>query len=402
MPQKFTDRFIAGLKPPPSGRLEIVDSEAPGLTLRVTHTGEKSWAVRYRPGKGTDQRRATIGVYPGLSLADARTKAYEIAAKAQRGIDPLAEEKRAREIQKIIAAQPQSVKELNAKYIAEYAKTNMRKWQQCERVFQMHVDPKIGKLALGDVRRGDVVTLLDDMQNKKGLGAQVNRTRGLIIAAFNWAVEREFMLANPAASVRKRKLEHSRTRVLTDNELRSIWKAALKIGYPGGDFVRALMLCCQRRNEVQKMPRAEIKDETDWIIPAARNKGKRDHMIPLSPALRDLIKATPESGPYVFSADGENPYAGEVRLKRILDQECGVSDWIFHDIRRTVNTRLAELGVPLEVRQHLLNHARPKLDQVYNLYEFRVEKRKALEAWSERLAWIVSDDRDAKVVPIRR
>jgi integrase len=157
--------------------------------------------------------------------------------------------------------------------------------------------------------------------------------------------------------VRKRKLEHSRTRVLTDNELRSIWKAALKIGYPGGDFVRALMLCCQRRNEVQKLPRTEIKEETDWIIPASRNKGKRDHLIPLSTALRELFKAIPDLGPYMFSADGENPYAGEVRLKRILDQECDVSDWIFHDIRRTVNTRLAELGVPPEVRQHLLNHA---------------------------------------------
>ncbi len=170
--------------------------------------------------------------------------------------------------------------------------------------------------------------------------------RGLIISAFNWAVEREWMPANPAATVRKKKIERSRTRVLTDNELRSIWQAALKVGYPGGDFVRALMLCGQRRNEVQKMPRAEIKDDSDWVIPAERNKGKRDHLIPLSTALRDLFAATPESGPFMFSADGENPYAGEVRLKRILDQECGVKDWIFHDVRRTANTRLAELGVP--------------------------------------------------------
>jgi integrase len=210
------------------------------------------------------------------------------------------------------------------------------------------------------------------------------------------------MQANPAAIVRRRRIEHSRTRVLTDNEIRAIWKALVKIGYPGGDFVRGLFLSGQRRNEVQGMPRKEVKDDTDWVIPASRNKGKRDHLIPLSRPLRELFASTPDSGPFMFSADGENPYAGQVRLKRILDQECGVSDWTFHDIRRTVSTRMAELGVPLEVRRHLLNHSRPKLDQVYNVYEFRAEKLRALEAWAERLAWIVSDRRDAKVLPLRR
>ncbi len=402
MLQKFTDRFIASLKPPGSGRREVRDSEAPGLAIRVTAAGEKSWAVRYSP-KDAPQRRATIGLYPGLSLSEARAKAYDIAAAAKRGIDLVAGEERARLARLQTAGRPQTVRELTRKYVEDHAKANHRRWKLTERIFQMHVDPKIGPLLLDAVRRADVVTLLDDLQNKKKLNAQVNRVRSLIIAAFNWAIEREWMQANPAAIVRKRRIEHSRTRVLTDNEIRAIWKAAVKIGYPGGNFLRALMLCCQRRNEVQEMPRKEIKDDgSDWIIPASRNKGKRDHLIPLSTALRELFAGTPEGGPYMFSANGEHPYAGQVRLKRILDRECGVSDWTFHDIRRTVSTRMAELGVSLEVRRHLLNHARPKLDQVYNVYEFRAEKLRALEAWAERLRWIVSDNRDAKVVPLRR
>ena len=137
MRQKFTDRYVASLKAPANGRLEIVDTDAPGLTIRVTAAGEKTWAVRYRPGKGSAQQRATIGVYPGTSLAAARQKAYEIAAVAQRGIDPLAEEKRAQETRKVIASRPQTVKDLTAKYIEDYAKANMRKWRMCERIFQI-------------------------------------------------------------------------------------------------------------------------------------------------------------------------------------------------------------------------------------------------------------------------
>jgi integrase len=403
MQRSLTDRFLESLKAPKAGRHEVADTQAPGLEIRVTPDGRKSWSVRYSP-KGMGRRRATIGVYPGMKLADARAETYEIAAAAKRGIDKPSADQRAKEEVERAAGSPKTVKELTARYIADYAKANQRRWKLTERMFQMHVDPEIGAISLGMLRRADIVALLDDLQNKKGLAAQVNRVRSQLVAMLNWAVEREWLPANPAAGVKKRKgVEAPRARVLSDDELRKVWNAADAIGYPGGAFIKALILSGQRRDEVRCMPWSElIEADAAWLLPGSRNKGKRDHLVPLSKDLRALIEASEKVSSFVFSTDGKKPYSGQKRLKEILDRKSGVTGWTLHDVRRTVSTRMSELGIPRDVVRRLLNHAKPGLDRVYDAHEYREDKARALEAWAQRLALIIAGEKAVNVVALQR
>jgi integrase len=397
--KRLTDRFIQTVTPPQTGR--DVYTDADGLELRVSPDGRRSFSIRYRP-KGGERKRETYGVYPARTLADARRRALAIAAAAAAGIDLPANEEREREEKRKAAAGPQTVADLLDRYVETYCKSNQRNWQQVERIFKSHVKPVLGRKPLPELRRADIVELLDDLQNNNGFHAQVNRVRSQIIAALNWGIEREWLEVNPAAVIKKRKLETSRNRVLSNDELRAIWQAAETLSEPRRSLVRALVLTGQRRDEVRCMARSELDLKAAlWHLPAARNKGKRDHDVPLSPAMLDLLGKLPRRGGAVFSVDGEAPYSAYKRFKAALDRESGVTGWRLHDIRRTVSTGMAALHIPQDTIDRVLNHAKPVLAGTYNRHQYLDEKRRALEAWAEHVAFVVGDARDdAKVVSI--
>ncbi len=403
MRKSLTDRYLKSLKRPGADRVEIVDADAPGLVLRVTANGIKSWAIRYTP-KGLGQQRDTYGTYPAVSLAAARQRARDIGAAAARGIDLPAAEKREREDQRKAGNRPHTVSDLLAEYVERYCKPNQRKWTLTARMFDSHVKPAIGRKPLADLRRADIVELLDDLQNEKGLRAQVNRVRSQILAALNWGIDREYLDTNPAAAIKKRKIEASRDRVLTDDELRAIWRAADGLPDPSRSLVKAWILTGQRRDEVRCMGWSEVDlTRTMWTLPAARNKGKREHEIPLAPAMVTLLDGLRRRGLPVFTIDGAKPYAGQKRLKAILDRESGVAGWTFHDFRRTASTGMAALHVPQDTIDRVLNHAKGTLAGTYNRHDYLDQKRRALEAWAERVAFIVGEARDAvNVVELAR
>jgi integrase len=338
-----------------------------------------------------------------VKLADARQRARDIAAAAARAIDLPDREKREREEQRKSENRPQTVADLLDEYVERYCRPNQRRWKLTERMFESHVKPAIGETALAELRRGDIVELLDDLQNEKGLGAQVNRVRSQILAALNWAVEREYLDVNPAAVVKRRKIEVSRDRVLTDDELRAIWRAAERLPDPSRSLVMAWILTGQRRDEVRCLPWSEVDlSRAIWTLPADRNKSGRDHEIPLSPAMVELLNGLRRRGAPVFSTDGSKPYAGQKRLKAILDRESRVTGWTFHDIRRSVSTGMAALHVPQDTIDRVLNHAKATLAGTYNRHNYLDQKRKALEVWADRVAFIVGGAMDrGNVVEIR-
>jgi integrase len=386
----LTDRFVQSVVPPTSGRAVYVDDDAPGLELRVSADGRKSWSIRYRP-KGGERKRETHGTYPAVKLADARQRAKEIAAAAAKGFDLPAQEVREREEKRKAENRPRTLGELLDEYVERHCKPSQRKWKLVQRMFASHVKPEIGKRPLAELRRADIVELLDDLQNEKGLRAQVNRVRSQVLAALNWAVEREYLDGNPAAGVKKRKIEMSRDRVLSDDELRAIWHAADRLSDPSRALVKAWILTGQRRDEVRCMPWSEVdRSRAVWTLPAARNKGKRDHEVPLSPAMVALLDALPRRGRLVFTTDGTKPYSGQRRLKAILDRESGVSGWTLHDLRRTASTGMAAVHVPQDTIDRVLNHAKGTLAGVYNRHEYLDQKRAALTAWAERVVFIVN------------
>jgi integrase len=406
------DTYVKTARAPQTGRLILSDEGQRGLWLRMSRGRDgkdhKVWFVRYRP-RGQPQRAATIGLYPEMGLADARARASAICAAARKGRDLPAEEasalKAEAEARRRAGERPTSFDDLLDRYITGYCKANQRRWKMTERMFDRHVKPaRVGGIPLGEkplneLRRGDIVELLDDLQNEKEFGAQVNRVRAEVVAALNWAIEREWIEANPAAAIRKRKIEAPRERKLSDEELRTIWKAACRLTDPSSSFVRTLILTGQRRDEIRCMVRTEWDEkERLWTLPKERNKGRRHHCLPLSTAAIEILDSLPHLGPYFFTVTGTKPYAGTKRLKEILDRESGVTGWVFHDIRRTVRSGLARLNVREEVAELVLNHAKRGLVKVYNQHEYLDEMRAAMEKWADHVAITVGDASDASNV----
>jgi integrase len=146
---------------------------------------------------------------------------------------------------------------------------------------------------------------------------------------------------------------------------------------------------------------AEVSPAGDiWLLPAARNKTNRNFEIPLSSQMVALLANTPKLGAHVFTVSGAKPWAATTRLKRALDAKSGITGWVLHDIRRTVRSRLAELSVPYEIAERVLNHAMTKLERTYNRHSYRQEKAQALQRWADHLFGLIYADSN-KVVPLR-
>jgi hypothetical protein len=399
MRHRLTDRYLQTVKAPESGRLVVADTEASGLSLRVTPSGTRTFLVRYRLPRQPQRSHTIPGSYPACTLAEARQRARDIVTAAKRGLDLVAEEER-REIERQKAeATARTVSELVSEYIEKHCRPHQRQWRDTELRLLKHVVPALGDRAANSIRRADIVELLDDLQHRKGLRQQVNRVRSAISAMFHYAVEREYVETSPVIGTRPRKLEADRQRILSDAEIRAIWRALDAMPDPGRSFVRALFLTGARLSEVREMPWAEISGDV-WLLPAARNKANRDFEVPLSTQMAALLASLPKYGPHVFSINGTRPWTNHVGLKRALDECSGVTGWVWHDIRRTVRSKLAELSIPYEIAERVLNHAMTKLERIYNRHGYRHEKAQALQRWADHLMGLVYADRE-KVVPLR-
>jgi integrase len=235
-----------------------------------------------------------------------------------------------------------------------------------------------------------------------------NRTKGNAIASrtaaygrscYTWAVKHQLVKANPFDAVPLSDFKtEARDRVLTDDELAAIWRAAEATDAKVfGSLVRHLILTGQRREEVAGMAWSEISaDRQTWTIPASRAKNGKDHLVPLSAAARDLLPEEPHANErgseLVFPGQRGTPFNGWSKSKAQLDKDSGVTGWRIHDLRRTLATGLQRLGVRLEVTEAVLNHvsgSRAGIVGIYQRHEWAAEKRAALDAWATHVMALV-------------
>jgi integrase len=399
MATKLTDKFLKSLKPPATGRLLVLDAAAPGLRLRVTATGAKSWLMRYRP-RGQAQKGATLGPYPSITLADARQRAAEIAAAAKKGRDLIEEEERQAEAAEAAKAKARTVATVSEDFLK--ASGRLKSYRQRKSYIKNHILPAIGERVVGEIRRADVVELLDDVEHKRALNQTVNRVRETLLAFFEFAVERQLADVNPVAGTKRRKVEVKRSRTLSPYELRTLWVGLASLPDPLPAFVKTLLLTGCRREEARGMQWKELDiDARVWVIPGARTKNGRAHEVPLGTAMLEILAAMSRRGNFVFTRDGERPIAGMSDLKAAVDKASGVTGWRFHDLRRTVRTGLAKLGVTHEVAELTIGHTLPGLVQVYNRHAYAEEKAEALQRWADHVTGIVNAD-PTKVVQLER
>jgi integrase len=225
---------------------------------------------------------------------------------------------------------------------------------------------------------------------------------------FNWCVAHDILAASPCAGIEPPTAERSRDRVLDDAELRLVWQAADKVGYPHGPLVQLLALTGQRRDEVGQMRWAEVDIEKRlWTLPPERVKNRKPHEVPLSEAALAILKGLPriDGSSFVFTFSGTSPATGFSKAKLKFDAllPAGMPAWRLHDMRRTVASGLARLGTNLPVIEKVLNHTSGSFAGIVGVYQkhsFAAEKAQALEAWGQHVEELISG-KPAKIVRLR-
>ncbi len=403
----LTDRAIKALKPAkPGKRDDVPDSIVPGLAVRVTDKGHKSFVLIARyPGSTRPTRRA-LGDYGALTLEQARTKGRRWLELLHKGTDPAIDAERER-----MAALRQK-KNTFAAVADDFVRNKLaheRRGKDAERHIRREFLPRWAKLPVVEVTDGHVREII---RAAKDRGAMYEAHAILATARrlFSWAIDqREYGLeASPCDRLRPKSLigkKLPRQRILTDAELRALWRISERIGYPYGPLYQLLLLTGQRKSEVAEARWREFDLEKKvWIIPASRMKGEAAHLVPLTDDAIAVLKSLPRftKGDHLFSTDfGVKPVNGFSKAKERLDKEIAAElrgkaePFVIHDIRRTMRTGLSALPVPDLVRELVIAHTKPGLHKVYDLHAYEDEKRHALTLWAARLRGIVGSKRKA-------
>lgn len=382
--RKLTDRFCASARPTAEApQTDYFDESVTGLALRVSRGGTKSWTYNFT--LGGKRARMTFGTYPATSLATARSRAQEARASLETGKDPRAD-----------LRPPETLKAICEEYF-EREGAGLRTGAFRKATLARLVYPRFGDRPINEIRRSDLVRLLDAIDDECG-PVMADQTLAYLRRVFSWYASRSDEFRSPIVRgmSRTKPRERARERTLSDEEIRVIWKVAGSAGV-FGRFVRFILLTAARRNEAADMEWAELA-EGDWTLPAARNKTKVEFVRPLSKAAFAILPA--KAGAFVFSTDGARPISGFSKFKRQFDRaverEAPLPNWTLHDLRRTARSLMSRAGVPSDHAERCLGHVITGMRGTYDRHDFYAEKARAFEALASEIDCVVNPREKAK------
>jgi integrase len=344
-------------------------------------------------GREAVSRRYTIGRHGSpWTPQTARREAERIAMLIRQKIDPLqAEHERRRQ------AVDLAFEAYVETFVDLYLKKRWKQWTLGAGVLRREAVPVLKRKPLPAIKRSDLTEVWDRLQDRPAVARLAHAT---LRKLFRWALSRGDLERSPLEGVDPPPAVPSRDRVLSDDELALVWGGAESISWPFEGLIKLLILTGQRREEVAGLAWEELnRAERVWVLPAARAKNGKPHLVPLSSAAVAVLDGVsgnqrwPARG-LVFTTTGKTPVSGFSKAKRRLDEYLSVglgeqpSAWRLHDVRRTVATGLQRLGVRFEVTEAVLNHvsgSRGGIAGVYQRYEWSDEKRWALDAWGDRI-----------------
>jgi len=389
----LTDRFCATIKA--ESTADFFDAKTKGLNLRVTPT-VRTWFLVFTSPKDGKRARVKLGSYPATSLARARTLAIEAQGKVEAGEDPRGSTKAK------MPDGPMTVGALVEAYIAK--KKLIKTCRELGRRLRTGVVPVIGTVKLADLHRRDVHRVLDPIL-ERGAPVASAKAFGDLRAMLRWAVERGYIDHDPMLGMKMKKAK-PRERFLTEDEIATLWKAwptALQ-----ADVVLALKLALvtgQRIGEVTGITMDELDlPKGTWNLPASRTKNGSAHTVPLSDMALDLIAEArkTEIGGRLFDLNTQ-------RLANFLAQRRGrlpIQDWSAHDLRRSVCTHLATLGVSPLIIGAVVNHRSQTKGGVtlgvYVQYDYAKEKREALDMWANHIAVTIAQANGENVTRLHK
>ena len=399
----LTEIAVRNLKPKPT-RYEKPDGK--GLFVVVQPSGRKSYAVRFR----VNGKPKKLTLPKGTTLSEARVEAAAALLKVHQGHDPTVAKKKRKEAQRIAAENTFAA--VAESYLEREGKKKdgerLRSLQWRRALFERLVYPTLGDQPIAAIKRKAIIELLDKIEDGKlidkdsrkpirGGATMAHSTLAVVRKIMRWYAVRDedYVVPIVPGMARIKPDDRARSRVLTDDELRAVWRTAEERADPFAAMVRFLLLMAARRSEAAAMTWNEIIADADtgpcWLLPAARNKVKVDLLRPLSKAAQDLLDAQPriDGCPYVFTY-GRKPLAAFSQCKGDFDAASGVSNWTLHDLRRTARTLMSRAGVNSDHAEQCLGHLLSGVRKTYNRDDFKPQKKIAFEALAALLERIVN------------
>jgi integrase len=435
----LTDASVRKYRPGPKRRF-IRDGAARSLYLVIQSSGHRSWMMRFRTPTGRIAKITLGPLHVGgetqgppvigmpLTLAGARQLAAEVHRDRAQGRDVAADRRAQRH--RLHAENKERTANTFASaarmFIEEYARPKTRRWFETAPLLGLKPDDlqaipggladRWADKSVREIDGHDIYAVVDEAR-RIGVPGIVPRRPGLsearpralfsaLSAFFGWLVKHRRVDQNPCTGVHRPDAPAPRERVLKDDEVRWFWLASDAIGEPFGALLKLLLLTGARRDEVAGMTCSELSDDcATWSLAGSRTKNKKPHVVPLPPMARDILASLGTKGDLLFTTTGTTPVSGWSKLKRRLDaamlaialRECGaavvIPPWRLHDLRRTVATGMAGIGIAPHIVEAALNHvsgAKAGVAGVYNRAAYAPEKKDAMERWSCHVAGLVS------------
>lgn len=387
---RFTPTAVSALRLKPDQKERTVwDTETPGFGCRLQGT-RKTWVIR-PPRLGGRSSLHTLGPVEAFTLTEARKLADERLRAARLGEDPREARRQKREAAK------HTVGSALKAYVAD-AERRMKPSSLVN--LRTHINTHwkpLHDMALASVTRADVTACIKQVAKRadgKTTPQSAIRARRNLSSFYGWCVAEGMCDANPVAGTRALADEVRRERVLSDDELRALWRACGDDDF--GRIVRLLILTGARRDEVADIRWGEILPGRDvWVIPHVRTKNKLAHAVPLMPLALAVLGERGDAERALVFGSGKGGFSGFSKRKAALDRQLGFSEpWRIHDLRRTVSTGMNTLGVQPHIVEVVLNHVsgfRAGVAGTYNRASYELEKRAALSLWADHVAALVTD-----------
>jgi len=400
---KLSKHILSDVLVPRETRFSVSDSRCPGLHLVVQPTGIKTWQARYRAdGRGW---RYVIGKYPKVPIEAARKAALKVFQQVANGDNPQGD----RAAQRIKVALGLHKAETVGWNWSRYVKLHVEKKlkpltaREIKRIGDKHILPKIGKRNIGEVTARECKAVVDKVAKHAPIGA--NRVQAVLHAFLQWCVSELVIPLNPSTGLKKPSSEkhRKRRRILSEREIKWLWKACDTDGFPWGPMLKIGILTGMRRGEVAGMRWEEYDPAARlWTLGPDRTKNHRPHSVYVSDLFKAILSAIkPRAKGFVFTKNKRPPSGFSKAVKRVKTEmaklateefEGPIERWTVHDLRRSFASHIARLpGVSLAVVSLCLNHWEEigGLKEIYIVHDQAAATKEAFKAWADHLTEIV-------------
>jgi integrase len=407
MQRALSDRLLRALARPNRENQEIWDPSLRGFGCRARKSGAVSFFVMRRPRGQSKLVRLTLGSYPALGLAEARARAREALRELEDGVDP--RQRKAEAARAEAAKQASLFAAVAEAFIGRHIATK-RTARTVERLIRRELIPRWGEQPISDVRRADVVTMIDEIV-ARGTPEAARQAFTYARRLFGWAVPRYGLEHAPTDHLSLTDLigaKKVRKRVLNNLEIALLWRATdgPEAAYYG-PFARLLLLLGVRRSELGRAVWEEfgILDAALWAIPPNRMKSDAPHIVPLALPALEILRALPQSKSYVIG--GANPIhysCAKAELDARMTALNGgkpIPRWTWHDLRRTFRTGLSDLKIAPHIAELAIAHGKQGLNRIYDQHRYDTELHEAFALWAQRVMSIVAPPPET-VVPLRK